>query len=190
MVVKRKAAEPAPDDDSTSSSDLDQELLVAPTKPDARSSSLFAELENEEDEVCAIPDEPEVPEDDLAKDEAIRTRLHHSQTQMKNLFQHFTEEQKKRFEMFRQHSFPKAGVRKLMQRVLEQVQVNHNVVIVVAGIAKVYVGELVEEARRVMEEKGEVGPIPPIHMLEAQRRLKAARLVPSSPFHRPRNRLL
>lgn len=76
-------------------------------------------------------------------------------------------------------------------KVLDQ-QVNQSFAIAMAGIAKVYVGELVEESRRVMEEVGEgVGPVQPSHLLEAQRRLRAAGLAPGSATHRkPKNRLL
>lgn len=77
-----------------------------------------------------------------------------------------------------------------MVKILDQ-QVNMNSVIVTAGIAKVFAGELVEEARKVMDDVGEVGPIMPSHLLEAHRRLKSANLAPTSLIHkRSRNRLL
>ncbi len=44
--------------------------------------------------------------------------------------------------------------------------------IVIAGLAKSFVGELVEEARRVQLERGEEGgPLRPAHVQEAHRRL-------------------
>lgn len=43
---------------------------------------------------------------------------------------------------------------------------------VVAGFSKVYVGEIVEMAREVMEEWGQTGAIRPDHIREAHRRYK------------------
>jgi transcription initiation factor TFIID subunit 11 len=45
---------------------------------------------------------------------------------------------------------------------------------VVAGFSKVYVGEIVEKAREVMEEWGHTGAIRPEHIREAHRRYKLA----------------
>ncbi len=123
------------------------------------------------------------------KESAIRDRIAQSQSQMKHLLNLFTEDQLRRYETFRRIKFQRPTIKKFMSRVLDQ-PVNQNSMTVVSGIAKVYVGELVEEARRVMEEVGEMGPIQPAHMLEAQRRLKASGLsATSSLYKRPRSRL-
>lgn len=45
-------------------------------------------------------------------------------------------------------------------------------VIALAGVAKVFVGELVEEARRVAEQAGSNGPLQPMHVHAAFQRLK------------------
>ncbi|CAL8108848.1 unnamed protein product, partial [Calicophoron daubneyi] len=60
------------------------------------------------------------------------------------LLAHFDEEQLNRFETFRRATFPKASVRRLIQSIAP-CAVSQNVVIAVAGMTKVYIGELVEE---------------------------------------------
>jgi len=45
------------------------------------------------------------------------------------------------------------------------------IVIALAGVTKVFVGELVEESRRVAEERGERGALTPIHVQEAYERV-------------------
>ncbi len=59
--------------------------------------------------------------------------------------------------------------------------VNVKMAIVMAGITKVFVGEIVETARTAMEEWGETGPIRPRHIREAYRRLRLAGKIPYAP---------
>uniref|UniRef100_K3W7R8 TAFII28-like protein domain-containing protein n=1 Tax=Globisporangium ultimum (strain ATCC 200006 / CBS 805.95 / DAOM BR144) TaxID=431595 RepID=K3W7R8_GLOUD len=60
--------------------------------------------------------------------------------------------------------------------------VNNVMAIVMAGMTKVFVGELTAEARRIMDKHGETGPIRPRHLREAHRKYYARR-----PLARGRN---
>ena len=56
----------------------------------------------------------------------------------------------------------------MIQQTLGQ-QVSAPVAQIVAGIGKVFVGEIVEKARKVQQKRGETGPLSPDHLREAYR---------------------
>ncbi|OCH84845.1 TAFII28-domain-containing protein [Obba rivulosa] len=107
-----------------------------------------------------------------------------SKDNLKVLMDNFSPDQYDRFEAYRRHALPKQAVRKVysqyhptealfippqvIQQTLGQ-QVSQPVAQIVAGFAKVFVGEMVEKARAVQERRGETGPLSPDHLREAYR---------------------
>jgi len=87
------------------------------------------------------------------------------------LVSNFTEEQLNRYEMYRRAAFPKSAIKRLMQS-LVSASIPHNVVIAMSGVAKVFVGEIVEAALDAMEQRAEVGPLQPKHIRESVRKMK------------------
>lgn len=91
---------------------------------------------------------------------------------MQLLWSQFSEEELNRYEMFRRSTFPKASIKRLMQSISGN-SISQNVVIAMSGIAKVFVGELVDEALKIQSRYGESGPIEPKHIREAYRVIKS-----------------
>jgi len=98
---------------------------------------------------------------------------------MQLLVSNFSEDQLNRYEMFRRAAFPKAAVKRLMQSI-SGTTVSPSVVIAMSGIAKVYVGEIVETALDALERLGQTGPLQPKHIREAVRKIKQKNGLPTT----------
>ncbi|KAF9170502.1 transcription initiation factor TFIID subunit 11 [Mortierella sp. AD011] len=113
-------------------------------------------------------EEPEYTEYEWNQEANSRGR---SKEELRALLDRFSEEQLQRYEVYRRSVLSKSTVKKLVGTILNQ-QVSPTMAFVVAGFCKVFVGEMVEKAREVMDEWGETGAIRPEHLREAQRRYK------------------
>ncbi|MCP9260286.1 hypothetical protein DINM_003652 [Dirofilaria immitis] len=130
------------------------------------------ETENSDDEHSETALQPKK----LSKqDEILRQK-------MQILVANFSSEQLARYECFRRSSFPKAQFENPEIGLYEKtcliqqatgVTPGHNVIIAVAGLAKVFAGELVEEALDIRERMGEEGePLKPHHIQLAYDQLR------------------
>ncbi|TNN15921.1 Transcription initiation factor TFIID subunit 11 [Schistosoma japonicum] len=152
-------------------------------------------VEDDEDEVDVEEDEEEEEEDDEddsttvledADTESVVSDIISSALQQEKearktedrkllaLLAHFDEEQLNRFETFRRATLAKSVVKRLIQSIAP-CSISQNVVIAMAGLTKVFIGELVEEALNYKEKLGESGPLKPKHIREAYRILSDER---------------
>ncbi|KAI8394204.1 hTAFII28-like protein conserved region-domain-containing protein [Radiomyces spectabilis] len=125
-------------------------------------------------------------DDDENKEDLVMDMDAHMQAQMekakedmKLLLENFTDDQLQRYEGYRRSALNRTNVKRLVSQVLNQ-QCSQTMAFVVAGFSKVYVGEIIEKAREVMEELGDTGAIRPEHLREAHRRYKQSQTVSST----------
>ncbi|KAG0198248.1 transcription initiation factor TFIID subunit 11 [Mortierella sp. GBA30] len=124
--------------------------------------------EGKDDDEDDHDEEPEYTEYEWTQEANSRDR---SKDELKALLDSFSQEQLRRYEVYRRAVLSRPTVKKLVGTILNQ-QVSQTMAFVVAGFSKVFVGEMVERARKIMEEWGDTGAIRPDHLREAQRRYK------------------
>ncbi|KAK9460030.1 hTAFII28-like protein conserved region-domain-containing protein [Lipomyces oligophaga] len=112
-----------------------------------------------------------------------------SNEELEILLSTFSEEQMDRYETFRRSNVNKSGVKKLANAVLNQ-SIASNVVVTISGVAKVFLGDIIERARDVQlrTDPGLDGaqiPLMPHHIREAWRLYRAeSGLVPAAHWRR------
>ena len=123
---------------------------------------------------------PDKPEESMIVATIDRPRLKRNFDEEANiklqvLVSNFSDEQLDRYEMYRRSAFSKVSIKRLMHSITGAVP-SSNVVIAIAGIAKVFVGEIVEEALEVQREENKTEqkptPLEPKHLREAFRRIR------------------
>ena len=167
------------------------------------------ESEEEEEEEDAAMEEPsfearkreasEASEEELSQDlEAVlsqadtrrwmqESRKFADKERINLVYSLMNDAQRERFETFRQSNFDEKRMKKVLQLVLGPAsKMQKNILAVIKSVAKVYVGQLVEEAKLVQLEEqpdaAELGPVCPHHLQEARRRLALkGELVPERP---------
>ena len=101
-------------------------------------------------------------------DEAVEAQRDADRARMLELLKTFTPSQMERYECYRRSNLSKPMLRRLF-KAATGVTLNPNGLIILAGISKMFVGEMVETARDIMRSKGvnEYEEIRPEHLREA-----------------------
>lgn len=136
--------------------------------------------------------EEQQPADDKGKEQALTVPSTEDTIKQAEQSQHertvllvsaLSDKQLDQYEIFRRSTLPRASVKRLMQSI-SGTTVPPNAVIAMAGITKVYVGEIVEMACQAREKLNETGPLQPKHIREAVRLLRMKGSVPSTKYKR------
>ncbi|CAH0481395.1 unnamed protein product [Peronospora belbahrii] len=130
-----------------------------------------ADEDEEEDE-----DEDDDEEDEVDSDED-KVKLSDSASMLR-MMQNLSADEARRHEHFRRSHFERGAMKRCMAQAIQEctatdkkvTSVTNVMAIVMAGMTKIFVGEITAEARRIMEKNGETGPLRPRHLREAHRK--------------------
>lgn len=171
------ASEAVDPDDDDLDDDLDNALfgddddVADATDADANAKAVPADAGVEADDSIAPSDPASMK---LQSEEAARQK---ADERNRIIMELMTEEQLDRYEAFRRSAIDKLKIKRVLQTIS-----GHNVsapmVTVVRGMAKVFVGELVEAARLIAHEQGDSGPLQPAHYRAAYQQLSSQGKVP------------
>ncbi|XP_076748767.1 TATA-box binding protein associated factor 11 [Xylocopa sonorina] len=162
---------------------VEDQLEIVKNEVENREEERTAEDIFENDIVLPHANPTNVVERRESKEKSKKELEEEEREKMQVLVSNFTEDQLDRYEMYRRAAFPKAAIKRIMQTITG-CSVSQNVVIAMSGIAKVFVGEIVEEALDVMETHQETGPLQPKHLREAVRRLRLQGQIPNGRAHK------
>ncbi|KAG6623307.1 Transcription initiation factor TFIID subunit 11 [Phytophthora cinnamomi] len=164
--------------------DVDMALPSASqdTEDEEESKSLVARhgdvtTDDDPQESTADEEEDEDDEEDDVDSDEDRVELSDSASMLR-MMQGLPEDEARRHEQFRRSHFERGAVKRCMAQAIHECSatdkrapsVTNVMAIVMAGMTKVFVGEITAEARRIMEKNGETGPIRPRHLREAHRK--------------------
>nr|CCA19503.1 conserved hypothetical protein [Albugo laibachii Nc14] len=121
-----------------------------------------------------INKEPTIEE---THDEAVWVDSNDTES-MLNMVESLDENESNRHEMYRRSHFDRAAIKECMTEAIQECythdkripSVTNLMTIAMAGMTKVFVGQIVAEARAIMEKRGEIGPITPFYLREAHRK--------------------
>lgn len=97
---------------------------------------------------------------------------------IKEIVNKMSEVERERYGAFKTSKFSKSSIKKMMTSATES-PLGEDFVIAMKSIAKVFVGELVEEARSLMTEEGQEGEITPKYLERAYKRLDENKKLPA-----------
>ncbi|KAL3673947.1 hypothetical protein V7S43_001634 [Phytophthora oleae] len=173
-VVSVQEGHESEGDASTHAEDVDMTLPSASqdTEDEDESKSLVAR----HGDVTTDDDPQESTEDEVDSDED-KEELSDSAAMLR-MMQSLPEDEARRHEQFRRSHFERGAIKRCMAQAIRECSatdkkapsVTNVMAIVMAGMTKVFVGEITTEARRIMEKNGETGPIRPRHLREAHRK--------------------